>query len=230
MNSKTKSASDEKMSTTESRSSRQEARREELLRVATDIFFRSGFAGASLDEVIARAGGSKRTMYSYFGNKEQLFATIVREISHTAMAPLRQNDFCHADLETTLYDVGRRYIDVIMSSEALQLYRIVVAEGSRFPQLARVFFDTGPGQASANLARTLEQMRENWGIQEKDTTRLAEHFLGMIRDDLHLQVVLGLRAPPSPGEAAIAVRTAVDIFMHGIRLSAWHSLPGHEQN
>jgi AcrR family transcriptional regulator len=199
------------------RSSRQEARREELLRAATEVFFRSGFAGASVDEIVARVGGSKRTIYSYFGNKEQLFSTIVQEIARRAMGPLAEEDVCRADLEATLYDVGRRYLAVIMSPEALQLYRTVVAEGSRFPHLASAFFKTGPGRASASLARVLRRMSANWGIQGHDYKQLAEHFLGMIRDDLHLQVVLGLRPPPTPMEAEAAVHSAVSIFLRGIR-------------
>lgn len=202
---------------TAERSPRQEARREELLRAATEVFFEAGFAGASLDAVIARVGGSKRTIYSYFGNKEQLFATIVQEISRRAMGSLGEEDLGRADLETTLHEVGRRYLEVIMSPEALQLYRTVVAEGSRFPQLARVFFETGPGRASASLAKVLARMGDSWGLAGRDHRQLAEHYLGMIRDDLHLQVVLGLRPPPNPEEAEAAVRSAVDIFLSGVR-------------
>lgn len=192
-------------------------RREELLLAATDVFFTSGFAGASVDDIIAKAGGSKRTIYSYFGNKEELFSAVIREICQRAMAPLAQEDICGPDLETTLRDVGRRYLSVIMSPEALELYRIVVAEGSRFPQLAEVFFTTGPGKASASLARVLRRMGRDWGVSAKDYDQLAEKFLGMIRDDLHLKVVLGLSPPPTSQQAQAAVKTAVGIFCRGIR-------------
>ena len=45
----------------------------------------------------------------------------------------------------------------------------------------------------------------------------AEHFIGMLRDDLHLKVVLGLRPPPGPREIEETVRHAVDIFLDGCR-------------
>lgn len=200
-----------------SRNSRQEARREEFLRAATDVFLKSGFSGASVDDVIAKVGGSKRTIYAYFGNKEQLFATIIQEISRRAMAPLAEEDICRADLEATLYGAGYRYLRVIMSPEALRLYRTVVSEGSRFPDLARVFFETGPGKASAILARTLYRMRFDWEIQITNHNQAAEHFFGMIRDDLHLQVVLGLRPLPTAQETTATVKSAVDIFLGGVR-------------
>lgn len=202
---------------TASRALRQEARQEEFLRAATEVFFKSGFAGASVDEIIAKVGGSKRTIYSYFGNKEQLFATVVREIARHAMGSLAEVDFVRADLEATLQEIGQRYLGVIMSPEALQLYRTVVGEGSRFPDLAEVFFDAGPGRTSANLARVLQEKGRDWGIEAADPKRLAEHFLGMIRDDLHLRVVLGLRPPPTPAEARAAVEAAVRMFVNGAR-------------
>lgn len=197
------------------RTSRQELRREEILSAARDVFFASGFAGASVDAVIARIGGSKRTIYAYFGNKEQLFATVVEEISRRAMGSLAEDDGFHPELEATLQDMGRRYIAVILSPDALQLYRTVVAEGSRFPQLAKVFFETGPGRASANLAQAFERMATRWGLHGQDHQQLAEHFLGMIRDDLHLKVVLGLHPHPTPAEAEASVAAAVALFLHG---------------
>ncbi|TIW49181.1 MAG: TetR/AcrR family transcriptional regulator, partial [Mesorhizobium sp.] len=52
-----------------------------------------------------------------------------------------------------------------------------------------------------------------------DCSRLAGHFVGMTRDNLHLQVVLGLRPPPSDEEAREAVACAVEIFLNGVRRS-----------
>jgi hypothetical protein len=51
---------------------------------------------------------------------------------------------------------------------------------------------------------------------------MADQFVGMIRDNLHLQVVLGLRPPPSVKEAREVVYAAVEIFLNGVR-------PGHNR-
>jgi hypothetical protein len=48
---------------------------------------------------------------------------------------------------------------------------------------------------------------------------MADQFVGMIRDNFHLQVVLGLRPPPSAEEAQKTVDSAVGIFLDGIRSS-----------
>src|SRR5205807_6937409 len=52
-------------------------KREEILAAAREVFTREGYMGASMDAVAAHAGASKRTVYQYFEDKEQLFAATV---------------------------------------------------------------------------------------------------------------------------------------------------------
>jgi hypothetical protein len=63
----------------------------------------------------------------------------------------------------------------------------------------------------------LDEFRERDEIDIKDTTRAAEHFIGMLRDDLHLKTVLGLRPPPGPAEIEVSVQQATRIFLDGCR-------------
>ncbi|RYF24786.1 MAG: TetR/AcrR family transcriptional regulator, partial [Comamonadaceae bacterium] len=95
------------------------------------------------------------------------------------------------------------------------IYRTIVTEANRFPDLAESFYERGPGRTTQRLASVLEAAKERGEIQTEDTRRLAGHFVGMIRDNLHLQVILGLRAPPSVDEARQAVISAVEVFLHG---------------
>lgn len=197
------------------RTTRQEARREEFLLAASEVFLKAGFSGANVDDVVAKVGGSKRTLYGYFGNKEELFSAAIRNISLRAMANLVDESVRRATLHETLLEIGNRYLRVIMLPETLRLYRTIVAEGIRFPHLAQVFFENGPGRASRSLARTLEENRDVWGLRALDYQRAAEHFFGMIRDDIHLKVVLGLRPPPTQDDIQSMVASVVDLFADG---------------
>ena len=58
---------------------RKEARPQELLAAALDLFVERGYAATRLDDVAARGGVSKGTLYLYFDNKEELFKAVVRE-------------------------------------------------------------------------------------------------------------------------------------------------------
>ena len=184
-----------------------------ILAAATEVFLEAGYEGASIDAVIARVGGSKRAIYSYFGNKEGLFAAIVTENVAQVMAALEPEELAGHDLRSTLLDFARHLMRAQMSPTVLAVYRTVVAESARFPELAKVFYDSGPGRASARLAEVFADYRQRGEIALEDCARAADQFVGMIRDNRHLETVLGLRRPADAREIERAVQQAVSTFL-----------------
>lgn len=199
------------------RTTRRKGRRETLLQAAAEVFFEQGYAATSIDAIIERAGGSKRNIYNEFGNKEGLFSAIVKESADKVLSPLVIEEIEGHDLRATLTAFGRHSMDAYMSPTLIGIYRIAVTEANRFPDLVKSFYEQGPGRTTVRLAGVLEAARKRREIQADDCLRLAGHFVGMIRDNLHLQVVLGLRPPPSGKEAQEAVASAVEIFLNGVR-------------
>ena len=106
---------------------------------------------------------------------------------------------------------------VQMSPKIVPLYRVIVAEGRRFPKLARLYYESGPGPVAERLAEVLEKHRRAGEIAVADCRQAADLFVGMIRGNQHLQVVLGLRRPPDRKEAEALVQAKVDIFLEGVR-------------
>ncbi|MEO3433615.1 TetR/AcrR family transcriptional regulator [Inquilinus sp. CAU 1745] len=202
--------------TRRSRRGAPQERRLAMIQAASEVFFEAGYAAASIDMIIARAGGSKRDLYAEFGNKEGLFAAIITENASRALDALAPEQLTGHDLRSTLRHFGRRLVALQMAPQLLALYRAGIAESTRFPDLARAFFESGPGRASARLAEVLEEYRDRGEIKVSDCRRAAEHFIGMVRDDLHLQVLLGLRPPPNDAEVEATVDAAVRIFLDGV--------------
>jgi AcrR family transcriptional regulator len=191
--------------------------REELLDAAAGVFFEQGYAGTAIDAVIARAGGSKRNIYSEFGNKEGLFTALVTEHVGRALSPLAVEGHPGQVLRVTLESFGTALLKGLLSPALLGVYRIAVTERARFPDLVRRFYELGPGHASARLTGVLEAAQERGDIRVSDCEMAADQFVGLVRGNLHLQVVLGLRAPPGPKELDRWVAAAVDIFLDGVR-------------
>jgi len=196
---------------------RSEDRRESLLRAAAEVFFEQGYAAASIDAIIERSGGSKRNIYAAFGNKEGLFAAIVTGNADRVLSTLEVEKIGGRDLRETLTTFGDRLMAAYMTPTLVGIFRMVVTEANRFPDLARDFYEKGPERAVARLAQVLDAARGRAEIQVPDSVQAAGHFVGMIRGNLHLQVVLGLRAPPSDAESRAAVRSAVDVFLLGVQ-------------
>lgn len=121
---------------------RKDARPAELLAAALELFIDKGYAGTKLDDVAARAGVSKGTLYLYFENKEELFKAVVRDnivarISETAGEVLR-HDGSSGELLRQL--IGAWWRDY-GSSPAGGLGKLVMAESGNFPEIARFFLD-----------------------------------------------------------------------------------------
>ncbi len=202
---------------TDTKSERAKLRRKTILRAAAELFFEQGYATTSIDAIIERTGGSKRTIYSEFGSKEGLFLALVADNADRAISALSLDYTTQSDLPDMLTTFGNHLLDVYMSPSVLGIYRIIITEAGRFPDLAREFYEKGPGRTTAHLAKVLQAAADRKEIQIDDPLLVAGHFVGMIRDNLHLQVVLGLRPPPTEGEAQATVASAVALFLSGVR-------------
>jgi AcrR family transcriptional regulator len=201
------------------RSAKSAQRRALILQVAADVFSQEGYTATSIDMIIDRVGGSKRTIYSAFGNKEGLFTALITEFADDALKVFEAEGQHGAPLPDILYQLAQRMMSAYMSPVLLGIYRAIIAEARRFPHLSQAFYERGPGRAAASLRKVLDLAVASGEIGSIDTQVAADHFIGMVRDNLHLQVVLGLRAAPDPDEVEKAARSAVDIFLHGVAVT-----------
>lgn len=67
---------------------RTEAKRDAILEAAAEVFLEAGFEGASMSQIAARAGGSKRTLYGYFPSKEELFVAMAHNVATSFLDPV----------------------------------------------------------------------------------------------------------------------------------------------
>lgn len=197
------------------------SRREALLQAAAEVFFEQGYAATKIDAIIDRAGGSKRNIYNEFGNKEGLFLALVAENADMALSTLPVEEIEARDLRETLTAFGQHLMAAYMSPALIGIYRIAITEANRFPDLVRSFYEQGPGRATSQLAAILQGARDREEIRADDCERAAGHFVGMIRGNLHLQVILGLRPPPSGEEMKEAVASAAEVFLNGVRPNSY---------
>lgn len=135
---------------------RKEARPQEIVDAALDLFAESGFAATRLSDVAVRAGVSKGTLYLYFPNKEELFKAVVRsailpnlELAERLFAQARGGSF--AILESLL----DAFVQRILNSRAGIIPKLVLAEAGNFPDLARFYYEEVIRRAFALLESVL---------------------------------------------------------------------------
>jgi AcrR family transcriptional regulator len=137
---------------------RKEARPSELLAAALALFVEKGYAGTRLDDVAARAGVSKGTLYLYFANKEDLFKAVVRENIvrniDEARALVRTYQGDSAEL---LAHLMREWWHRIGDTPASGIPKLVVGESGNFPEIARFYVDEVIDPVHRLLADVIER-------------------------------------------------------------------------
>jgi TetR/AcrR family transcriptional regulator, mexJK operon transcriptional repressor len=195
---------------------RLEARREAFVEAATAAFLEKGYANTTLDDIIARSGGSRQTLYALFGGKKGLFEALMTErCSQIFSAWEKESDLLDRPPEHVLVEVGIRYLEAVTAPDALGVFRLVVAECMAMKELAEQFWETGPGRSRAVLADYFEQQVRRGTLLLADPERAAHQFWGMLLGNLHMQCLLGLRPAPDRAEIEGHVRTAVARFLDG---------------
>jgi AcrR family transcriptional regulator len=193
-------------------------RRSAMLKAAADVFFEQGYAATSIDAIIYRLGGSKRSIYKEFGDKEGLFTALVLELADDAAA-LAMEQIQGRDLREALLKLGRQMMALLMAPALLGVHRAMVTEARRFPELVQAVYDKGPRRVALRITEILDAATRSGEAHVDDCALAANHFIGMLRGNLHLSVVLGLRPVPSEEEIEKFVVSAVDIFLFGISVS-----------
>jgi AcrR family transcriptional regulator len=122
----------------ETRRRRKAERPQEILEAAFVEFSRNGYATTTLDQIAERAGVTKGTIYVYFENKEHLFISMVREITKatldTVQGMFENHDGSTAELLRAQFSFI--YQHIVEDRRRREVVRMLIAEASRFPELA----------------------------------------------------------------------------------------------
>ena len=141
---------------------RKDARPPEILDAALAVFAQKGFAATRLDDVAAKAGITKGTIYLYFDSKQALFEALARQSVGAQIEQIKAQLAAFPGstpelLRLVLFTMGH----FITTSDRVVLPRLVLAEAANFPKLAefwrREVIDSGIGLMSGIIRRGIER-------------------------------------------------------------------------
>lgn len=196
-----------------------EADRDRLLRSAAHrIFLRDGYTAARMDDVAQAAGMSKRTLYQHYASKALLFEAVMQDsLCPIGIDPAAEDEPNLATaLRAMLVSVARH----LFEPQQLAIFRLIIAEVRRAPELADAFHRAGPGRGASSIERRLAAEIESGRLRLTDARQAARMLFGAAIGAAHMFLLLGLNGPPTEAEIERLASDAVETFLRGALVPA----------
>lgn len=160
-----------------------------IISAATAVFVRDGFIGASIDAIADEAGVSRQTIYNQIGDKEKLFAEVVRGITEEGsvrmVATLATFPDHPEDIARELVEFAIRLTrNCLCDENSRALRKLIENEGSRYPELFETWKDYGPGKNWPAISARFARLARAGDIELDDPDLAARQFMALISADL----------------------------------------------
>jgi AcrR family transcriptional regulator len=188
-------------------------RRARIVRLAAPLFLKKGYDNVSIDEIIGVVGGSKATIYAWFGGKEGLFEAVVRQKCQAVTVAIDVPR--KGGLEEQLTHIGHSFLAMVLSPPILEFHRLMVSIGRTFPHAGRLFFTSGPVSAYSIVASWIATHQKHGLIADEDPYRLAVLFLDMLIGEHQLGWLTSVPRAARRAKIDETVRIAVKVFLRG---------------
>jgi TetR/AcrR family transcriptional repressor of mexJK operon len=192
-----------------------EARMQELLQAAGELFLKNGYGKTSLEAIARAAHVAVRTIYVKFGGKAGLLnAVLADKRDHFFRSQPMETD--PRPLRAVIDEFARQMVEMKNSPAAIEMQRVVMSEAPTNPELAQAFWNGGPGRTRDMLARYFArpeiraQMRPDVPLD-----LLPSHLMACIVGDQFLCFMPQFRAQ-SPDEVHRDLERRLDLFYRSI--------------
>jgi AcrR family transcriptional regulator len=157
---------------------RKDARPQELLEAAFGVFVEKGFADARLEDIAARAGVSKGTVYLYFDSKDAVFKEMVGRVADAKLEMVAHLVEGHqGSFAALLRQLAGLMAAQISQAPLLHFPRLIIGESQRFPELAAFYLETAISRARKILMRIIERGQEAGEFRAMPVRHAAHLFI-----------------------------------------------------
>ncbi len=184
---------------------------EAILDAARDLFLDRGYS-ASIDDIATAAGVSKQTIYARYASKHDLLAAVVHQVAEDLVSVFAQGSKA-ASTQETLMRFGERFVEIAFDPKRVAMQRLVIAQSTQFPDLARVYFESGPAFVHEKIADFLERAKSAGDLDFESARDAASNLLGLIMGVDHVASLMGILDPQNAEQRRARVRGAVLAFL-----------------
>ena len=136
-------------------------------------------------------------------------------ISNSITQILMQNE---KSAEQALTETAEQFLSVVLQPQAVNIYRTAITQVQQFPELGKLFYESGPMRCMAILASYLKKLHLNGELNIADPKHAAGVFFSMLVGRMQMRMLLGVEKQISQKEIDNNIRYVVRIFLRGQKL------------
>ncbi|WP_272473098.1 TetR/AcrR family transcriptional regulator [Baekduia alba] len=202
------------------RDRRSPVKREAILQAATNSFLADGFTRTSVDAVAAAAGVGKQTVYSHFGDKEQLFLAAIAAAREARPTPQSATGLDVDDPRWSLERMAANVIDAVLDPTLAALRRLTIAELPHHAELQELWRrGVTPDATYRDIAAFFAACHEHRTLLAEQPERSARQFAYLLATEARTSTAQGFRSLRRQERQRIVTET-VDLFLRA------HAPPG----
>lgn len=202
---------------------RTEEKRDAIVQAASEVFLELGFEGASMSQIAARVGGSKRTLYGYFPSKEELFVAFAKDMSDRYIDPLLDAlSQSNGPVAETLQRFGEDILGFLCAPSSITIWQTIIGVSGR-SDVGALFFNSGPEEGVQRMADYLQTQMDRGAIRCANVLIASRQFGGLLEAETLMPCLFGALKDPSPEYLRGAAQRAVEMFLAAYALE---SAPG----
>jgi TetR/AcrR family transcriptional repressor of mexJK operon len=199
--------------TDKQQNSPQTKKRDDILATAGRLFMQDGYKAVSMDAIAEAVPVSKATLYNHFADKKTLFSAVIGMRCERLAGLLAQHLKPDAKPYDVLSAIGTQFLQMIIAPDTISMHRSIIAEAKDFPELGKLFYESGPRRSHQLLADYLNGLHTAKILNVPDAALSTALFFNALKGKQHMECLLGLRQTITPKEQAVLIDYAVTMFL-----------------
>lgn len=175
-------------------------KRAAILQAARSHFLSHGFDRANMDAIASEAGVSKLTIYSHFGNKDELFKQVVEAECCKFELKEHFDELLRLPVQDALLIVANNVTKLCFQQDSIDMHRIIIAEAVEKPKISELVYEAAWQRITGGFAKYLQTLHEKKTLHVPDPEEGAQVFFHLLKGELHLRALFNLLPLPIPAE------------------------------
>ncbi|AIF45778.1 TetR/AcrR family transcriptional regulator [Dyella japonica] len=191
-------------------------KRAAILEAAKALFIRNAFAGTSMDAVAAEAGVSKLTVYSHFGDKDNLFREVIRARIQDILPEDTYQYVPDEDIGETLQRIALHHVRLDCDVQNVGTFRAILSDCRQGnPRYGKLLWEEGPERGHLLMKRLLQHAVDDGKLDIPNVGRAAGQLISLIKGEMLMRRMFGCEecAQSYAVELEQTARDGVDMFL-----------------